>query len=272
MIVSFYERRAGCPRTADKMSALRLSSAENPAVRALHPIVWAHDVDAHVDFLCLRGKTDFVVAALKSQMQIQTHRALIVGRNSNIETQNGASLINRQRFVVSGFELANDRVRIHDWPNSEAARRVNLQRSRDRILVERAIRVDVITRGNLHHDRGLNDTSTLRSITREVTVDADVWFRRGCSLKALRENDQSHDQKKFGNWSHTLSPCSELHNASRIQFMFPLYCVDIPRPGECGNRSKIKPTRRQARLLRLLSKYHLFADDDALCVPGPATP
>src|SRR5437660_6281156 len=166
-----------------------LAAAENPAVRALHAIVWADDVDAHVDLLCLGRKTDFVVAALKSQMQIQTHRALIVGRHSHVETQNGASLINRQRFVVSSFELANDRARIDDGSNPDAARRVDLQRSGNRILVERAIRIDVITRGNLHHDRRLNDASTLGSVAREVTVDANVWFRRGGSLEALRKNN-----------------------------------------------------------------------------------
>ena len=137
-------------------------------------------------------------------MQIQTHRALIAGRHSQIETQNGASLINRQRFVVSGFELAHDRVRIHDWANPDAARRVNLQRRGNRILVEWSIGIDVITRGNFHHDRGLDDASALCFITREVTVDANIWFRRGGSLKALRKNDHSHDQNKFGNLSHTL--------------------------------------------------------------------
>src|SRR6266446_5550002 len=98
--------------------------------------------------------------------------------------QNGTSFINRQRFVVSSFELANDRPRIHEGYNPDAARSVDLQRSGDRIFVKWSIGIDVITRGNLHHDRGRNDASTLRPVACEVAIDADVGFGRSSSVIA----------------------------------------------------------------------------------------
>src|SRR5258708_25709210 len=102
--------RAGCLRTAGRMSALPLASAaKDPGVSSLHGLVGTRDPDAHVDVLVLRRKTNFIIATLITQARFQNDfSSLIIRGHCDIETQDGPTFVNRQGFVVPGFELAHD--------------------------------------------------------------------------------------------------------------------------------------------------------------------
>src|SRR2546422_8671215 len=69
-------------------SGFRLSSSENPAVSALHPIVRADDANAHAHFLRFWRKANFLITTLQSHARLQVNRAArIIRGHGHVESQ-----------------------------------------------------------------------------------------------------------------------------------------------------------------------------------------
>ncbi|MDX6497731.1 MAG: hypothetical protein QOG23_991 [Blastocatellia bacterium] len=172
------------------------SAPKDPAVSSLHGIVWSSDPDFHVDVLVLWWKTNFIIAALITQARLQDEfAALVVGGHGDVKAQDGATFVNRQRFVVPGLELAHDRPGVAYGPNRNAARRFDLQRRRNRVLTEWPVSVNVIAARDVDDDSRLQHASPLGSIIRVITVDADVGLRHGRGAKVCRQSNQHAQQR-----------------------------------------------------------------------------
>src|SRR6266404_3990916 len=183
--------RAGYPRTADGMSALLASAAKDPTVGSLHSIVWAGDSDSHVQVLVLWRKTNLVVTTLITQARLEHYFVtLVVCGHSDVEAQNGAAFVNRQRFVVSGLELTHDCPGIAHGSNRNAARRFDLYPCRNRILAQRTVGIHMITTRDVNNDSRLDRAAALCFIIRVVTIDADVGLRLWRSLEIRRDSNQ----------------------------------------------------------------------------------
>jgi len=166
------------------MSALLAFATKDPAVSSLHRLVWTGDSDFHVDVLIFWWKTNLIIATLITQARLQNEfAALVVGGHSDIEAKDGATFVNSQRFVVSGFELAHNRPGITYRPDRNAARRFDLQRRRNRVLTKRPVGINVVAARNVNDDGPLQGAAALGSITGVITIDANVGLGYGCGAK-----------------------------------------------------------------------------------------
>src|SRR6267154_999458 len=127
MIDSSHYHAGRMPTNCRRDVGALASAAKDPTVGSLHSIVWAGDSDSHVQVLVLWRKTNLVVTTLITQARLEHYFVTLVAcGHSDVDAQNRAAFVNRQRFVVSGLELAHDCPGIAHGSNRNAARRFDL--------------------------------------------------------------------------------------------------------------------------------------------------